>query len=61
MSSYLNAKLILFKEVLNNKSTIISDKEIPIFKALKKIASRRNIRIQDISKEIKNKKYFFKI
>ncbi len=53
MKSYLNAKLILFKEILKKKSTIISDNEIPIFKVLKKIASRRNIKILDINGEIK--------
>jgi hypothetical protein len=31
MKSYLNAKLILFKEILRKKSTIISDKEIQTF------------------------------
>ena len=36
MKSYLNAKLILFKEILKKKSTIISDEKIPTFKVLKK-------------------------
>ncbi len=53
MKSYLDAKLILFKEILNKKSTIISDIEIPTFKILKKIASRKNIKIQDIKEEMK--------
>tara|TARA_B100001057_G_scaffold13815_1_gene13137 strand:- start:20626 stop:23382 length:2757 start_codon:yes stop_codon:yes gene_type:complete len=53
MKSYLDAKLILFKEILNKKSTIISDNEIPTFKILKKIASRKNIKIQDINEEMK--------
>ena len=32
MRKYLNAKFILFKEILNKKSTVISDKEIMPFK-----------------------------
>ena len=31
MKSYLNSKLILFREILNEKSSIISDKEIKQF------------------------------
>ena len=53
MKSYLNAKLILFKEILKKKSTIISDKEIAQFNLLKKIANKKNFKILDISKEIK--------
>ena len=34
MKSYLNAKLILFKEILDKKTTIISDKEIQPFSKL---------------------------
>jgi len=37
MKSYLDAKLILFKEILKKNSTIISDKEIKQFSILKKI------------------------
>ena len=53
MKSYLNAKLILFKEILKGKSTIISDKKIAQFNLLKKIANKKNLKILDISKEIK--------
>ena len=53
MKSYLNAKLILFKKILNKKSTIISNKEISIFKILKQIAKNKNIKILDISKTLK--------
>ena len=53
MKSYLNAKLILFKEILKGKSTIISDKKITQFNLLKKIANKKNFKILDISKEIK--------
>ena len=41
MKSYLKAKLILFKDILNKRSTIISDKEIQPFKLLKKIAKKK--------------------
>ena len=41
MSSYLNAKLILFREILNKGSTIISDKSIKPFPNLKKIAKKK--------------------
>ena len=50
MKTYLNAKLILFREILNKKSTIISDKEINEFAIIKKIAQKRNLKILDISK-----------
>ena len=36
MKSYLNAKLILFREILKKNSIIISDKNIQIFLILKK-------------------------
>ena len=51
MKSYLNAKLILFRKILNKKSTIISDKEIKEFKLLKKISKQKDLRLLDISKE----------
>ena len=51
MRSYLNAKLILFREILEKKSTIISDKEIKQFVTLKKIAKKRNLRLINIGKE----------
>ena len=63
MKSYLNAKLILFREILKRKSTVISDKKIGPFFLLKKIANKKNLKILDISKElkkIKTKKLGFK-
>ncbi len=53
MTSYLNAKLILFKEILKKNSTIICDKEIDQYSIIKKIARKKNLNIIDISKEIK--------
>ena len=38
MKSYLNAKLILFRELLNKNSTVISDKEIQPFNIIRQIA-----------------------
>ena len=49
MKSYLNAKLILFRKILSKKSTIISNKEIPTFKILNKIAKRKNLNILNIN------------
>ncbi len=56
MNSYLNAKLILFKEILKKRSTIISDKEIKQFLILKKISKKKNLRLLDIGKEFKKVK-----
>ena len=36
MKSYLNAKMILFRKILKERSSIISDKNIAQFKILKK-------------------------
>ena len=51
MKSYLNAKLILFREILDKKSTIISDKAIKPFYIIKKISKKKNFKLLDISKE----------
>jgi len=58
MKSYLNAKLILFKKILSKNSIVISNKEIPTFKILKKIAKKKNFKILDISKTLKKIKGF---
>ncbi len=52
MKSYLNAKLILFRKILNKKSTVISNKEIPLYKVLKKISKKNNLKILDINKTL---------
>ena len=54
MKSYLNAKLILFKQILKKHSKIITDKEIKPFSELKKISKKRNLKLIDISKDFKN-------
>ena len=43
MKSYLNAKLLLFNEILNKKSWVISDKEIKPFLLIKKIIAKRKV------------------
>ena len=53
MNSYLNSKLVLFKEILTKKTSIISDREIQQFSILKKIAKKRNLNIFDINEELK--------
>ncbi len=56
MQSYLDAKLILFRNILDKKKVIISDKSIKEFTILKKISKERKLRLIDISK-IKEKLY----
>ena len=53
MKSYLNSKLILFKEILKKNSLIISDKDIQPFKKLKQIAKKRSLKLYDIKIESK--------
>ena len=52
MKSYLNSKLILFREILYKNSTIISDKKIKPFKFLSRIAQQKKLKLIDIEKEI---------
>ena len=51
MKSYLNAKLLLFKEILGQNSTIISDRDIKPFFLIKKIAKKKNFKLLDINQE----------
>ena len=53
MKSYLNAKLILFKEILNKNSSIISDSKIKQYILLKKIAKKKKLKLFDIAEELK--------
>ena len=59
MKSYLNAKFLLFKEVLKKGSIIISDREIDQFNQIKEIANRKNLKLLDISKELELLKNFY--
>ena len=52
MKSYLNAKLILIKEILSKKTTVISDRTIKPFILIKKIAQTRKLKVEDINNEI---------
>ena len=45
MKSYLNAKLVLFRQVLNKKSIIISDKEIKPFSLIKNISKQKKFKL----------------
>ncbi len=51
MKSYLNAKLILFREILDKKTKIIIDEEIPTFTKIKKIAVEKKLMILKIKDE----------
>ena len=59
MKAYLNAKLILFRQVLKKRSTIISDKEIKQFTMIKKIAKDKNLKLLDIDDEFTKIKNFY--
>ncbi len=54
MKNYLNSKLILFKKILSKNSYIITDKNIPEFKIINKIAQKKKFKkifIDSIDKE----------
>ena len=53
MKGYLNAKMILFKKILPENSSIVLDKTIKQFFFLKKIAKKRKLNLVEISKIIK--------
>ncbi len=63
MGSYLSAKLILFKKIIDQKKTIISDKLLKEFLILRKISKKRNLRLIDINltKEKLKKKLSLKL
>ena len=47
-SDYLNAKLYLFKKLLNKRSKLIVDKSIPEFKKIKKISKKKKLNLKTI-------------
>ena len=60
MKSYLNAKLILFREILKKGSVIISDRKIRQYKILNQIAKKKKVKIKDISNDVdKIQNYFY--
>ena len=52
MRNYLNAKLILFKEILKKNSSIVTDKKIQQFSIIKKIAKKKKLKLIEVSEEI---------
>ena len=48
MKNYLNSKLLLFKNILEKKSSIITDNNIKKYKILKKIQKKRKLKIYTI-------------
>ena len=54
MKSYFNSKMYLFKHLLKKNSKIITDEENKEFRVLKKIASKRKIKIISIGSNSKN-------
>jgi murE/murF fusion protein len=51
MKNYLNAKLILFSNLLVKKNYIVTDNEIPEFLKLKKIIKKNNLNLLTIGKK----------
>ena len=60
MKSYLDAKLLLFKEILGKNTTIITDKNIQPFTKLCSIANKKNLKVIDISKQLEKIKMITK-
>jgi len=58
MNSYLNSKLLLFREILSKKSTVISDRQIKPFTILSQIAKKRKLNILSIEDELEKIKIF---
>ena len=54
MKNYLNAKLILFTNLLKKNRNIVSDENIKEFNILKKIAINKNLKISSINKTMVN-------
>ena len=53
-NNYFKAKLYLFKNLMKKKSNIISDKEIPEFKKIKKITLNKNFNLYSLSDKKNN-------
>ena len=53
MKSYLNAKLILFREILKKNQLLSLIRKSVHLTLLKKIANKKNLKLLDISKELK--------
>ena len=59
MKKYLNAKLLLFKNILPSRSSIITDEEIKQFAIIKKISKKRKLRLVKIKKILKKVENIF--
>ena len=49
LKNYLNAKLYLFKKLIKLKGNVITDKNIPEFKNIKKIAKNKGLKINTLN------------
>ncbi len=49
LEEYLNAKLYLFKNLIKNKGTVITDLNIPQFKKLRKLVIKKKLKLLTIS------------
>src|SRR5210317_2134133 len=49
LKNYLDAKLYLFKQLIKKNGSVITDKEIPQFKKISKIANKNNLSLKSIS------------
>ena len=59
MIQYLNAKLILFKNILLKRRSIIIDKSIKQFQIIKKISKKRKLNLLEISKTMEKTENVF--
>ena len=57
LKNYLKAKLYLFENLIKKKGEVITDRNIPEFKKIKKICNKKNLRLNDLD----DKKNNFKI
>ncbi|WP_440909119.1 UDP-N-acetylmuramoyl-L-alanyl-D-glutamate--2,6-diaminopimelate ligase [Candidatus Pelagibacter sp.] len=58
MKDYLNAKLYLFKNLMNKKKFVITDESIPQYKLIKKVSKHKNLSLIDFSEKNKKSKIF---
>ena len=60
MKDYLDAKLYLFKNLINKKKFVITDGSIPQYKLIKKVSKQKNLSLIDFSEKNKKSKIFLK-
>ena len=54
LKNYLKAKLYLFEKLIKNDGSIITDEKIPEFKKIKKIASKKKLKLHSLLDKINN-------